>query len=81
MKEAFTAEASLTISARLTQFLYRHIFLRILFSSTILPSFLQRKVVESKEFYTLEQHSVLYVGLYEMMRVFTKFSFFFVNCW
>jgi len=59
VEEAFAAEALLTISACLTQFLYRHIFLRILFYSTALPSFLRRKIVESKKSYIAERHSVI----------------------
>jgi len=65
-EEAFAAEALLTISACLTQFLYRHIFLRILFSGTTFPSFLRRKIVESKKSYIVEHHSVI-CRSYEMM--------------
>jgi hypothetical protein len=42
VEEAFAAEALLTISACLTQFLCSHIFLRILFSGTSLTPFLLR---------------------------------------
>ena len=59
-EEAFAAEVLLTISACLTQFSYRHIVLRILFSGISLPSFfLQRKIVESKKCYILGHHSVV----------------------